>query len=84
MQIEFTDAAYEDYLFWKRRDPKKFERISALCQAIVQNPFDGIGKPEPLLFDLHGCWSRRIDKTHRLVYRVEKDTITVFACRHHY
>lgn len=84
MHLEFTHAAYKDYLYWKWHDPKKFGRIRKLCTAVLQKPFQGIGKPEPLLFDLQGCWSRRIDKTHRLVYQVKEDGIVVISCRYHY
>ena len=84
MQIQFTDPAYKDYLFWKRRDPKKYERIGKLCKSLLEKPFEGIGKPEPLLYDLSGCWSRRIDKAHRLVYQVQDNKITVISCRYHY
>lgn len=84
MSIEFTDAAYKDYLYWKRTDAKKFERIRKLCVAVLERPFEGMGKPEPLLYDLQGCWSRRIDRVHRLVYRVTKRKITVISCRYHY
>ena len=84
MEIEFTKAAHADYLWWKRRDPEKYERIRKLCQDIVRDPFEGIGKPEPLKFDLQGCWSRRIDRTHRLVYQVQRRKIIIVSCRYHY
>lgn len=84
MSIAFTAAAYKDYLYWKRHDRKKYERINTLCKAILEKPHEGIGKPEPLLYDLHGYWSRRIDRTHRLVYKVTKGHIVVISCRFHY
>lgn len=84
MDIAFTDAACKDYLYWKRRDRKKYDRINVLCKAILEKPHEGIGKPEPLLYDLQGCWSRRIDKTHRLVYKVMKEKTIVISCRFHY
>ncbi|MBI2117941.1 Txe/YoeB family addiction module toxin [Candidatus Peregrinibacteria bacterium] len=84
MSIVFTDAAYKDYLHWKRHDRKKYERINTLCKAILQKPREGIGKPEPLLYDLQGYWSRRIDRTHRLVYKVKRGEILVISCRFHY
>lgn len=84
MRIEFTDAAYRDYLYWKRTDKRKYERISKLCKAILEKPQEGIGKPEPLLYELRGCWSRRIDKTNRLVYQVHKERIVIISCRYHY
>jgi toxin YoeB len=84
MELHFTESAYKDYLWWKKNDPKKVERIEKLCKDIQERPFDGIGKPEPLKFGLQGCWSRRIDKANRLVYSVERKEITVISCRYHY
>ncbi len=84
MEIEFTKSAYRDYRWWKKNDPKKIMRIEALCRDISKRPFEGIGKPEPLKFDLQGWWSRRIDKANRLVYSVDDDTVTVLSCRYHY
>ncbi|MFH0770432.1 MAG: Txe/YoeB family addiction module toxin [Candidatus Peregrinibacteria bacterium] len=84
MTVEFTASAYRDYLYWKTHNQRILERIHTLCKAIAEKPFDGIGKPEPLLYDLQGCWSRRIDHIHRLVYRIERKRIVVIACRYHY
>lgn len=84
MDIHFTQSAYVDYQYWKRHAPRIARRIDQLCKDILQKPFEGIGKPEPLKFDLQGCWSRRIDRTHRLVYRIEDDIVIVISCRYHY
>ena len=84
MDIEFTESAHEDYLYWQQHDSKKFKRIQALCRAVLKDPCKGIGKPEPLKYDLQGCWSRRIDTTHRLVYKIVKDRIVVLSCKYHY
>lgn len=84
MPIEFTASAYKDYAWWKKHDPKKADRIRALLDDIAIRPFEGIGKPEPLKFDLHGYWSRRIDQSHRLVYSVKRKKIVVISCRFHY
>jgi toxin YoeB len=84
MIIEFTESAYVDYEWWEKNDVKKWKRIQALLKDIQEKPFEGIGKPEPLKFDLQGYWSRRIDKMNRLVYSVSKKTITVISCRFHY
>lgn len=84
MILEFTDQALEDYQYWKAHDVRKAARIKNLLRNITETPFTGIGKPEPLLFDLQGYWSRRIDREHRLVYKVADDRITVIACRYHY
>ncbi len=84
MEVRFTDAAYKDFQYWKKCDPKKVERIRKLCKDIEKGSFAGIGKPEPLKFDLQGYWSRRIDKVHRLVYRVDEKGILILSCRYHY
>lgn len=84
MEVSFTPSAYKDYLYWKNKDPRKAERIEKLCKDAVLHPLEGIGKPEPLKFDPQGSWSRRIDRTHRLVYQVEDEEIVVISCRYHY
>ncbi|OGJ61110.1 hypothetical protein A3A67_04815 [Candidatus Peribacteria bacterium RIFCSPLOWO2_01_FULL_51_18] len=84
MVVEFTQSAYKDYQWWRNIDPQKAERIRRLCRAIESGPFEGIGKPEPLKFGLQGCWSRRIDKTHRLVYSMQGKKIIILSCRYHY
>lgn len=84
MIIDFTESAHEDYQWWKQHEPKKVERIKSLLRSIADQPFEGIGKPEPLKFDLQGYWSRRIDAMHRLVYSVKGKKILVISCRFHY
>ena len=84
MDVRFTESASKDFRYWKRRELRIAKRIEQLCKAIQCNPFEGIGKPEPLKFDLEKCWSRRIDRIHRLVYRVERNAIIVISCRYHY
>ena len=84
MDVRFTDAAYKDFRYWEKNDPKKVERIRKLCRDIEKHSFEGIGKPEPLKFDLQGYWSRRIDKVHRLVYTVDGKGILIISCRYHY
>ncbi|MBP9850905.1 MAG: Txe/YoeB family addiction module toxin [Candidatus Peribacteraceae bacterium] len=84
MLVEFTESANEDYEWWKENNPKKAERIQTLLEDVKKKPFKGIGKPEPLKFDLQGYWSRRIDKVNRLVYAVEGKKVTVISCRFHY
>ena len=82
--LEFDAAALEDLAWWIQQDKKKALRILRLIQATQQDPFGGIGKPEPLKHELAGCWSKRIDDEHRLVYQVLEDKIRVLACRYHY
>lgn len=82
--IRFTPAAWDDYTYWQGQDKKTLKRINALIEAVTREPFTGIGKPEPLLGNLAGYWSRRIDDMHRLVYAVEDADLDVIACRGHY
>lgn len=84
MKVLFHDNAWEDYLYWKQTNKKILKRINNLIKDIQRHPFEGIGKPESLKFDLSGRWSRRIDREHRLVYRVQGDTIFIQQCRLHY
>ncbi len=84
MNYSFFDRAWDDYLYWQQTDKKILERINLLLKDISRTPFDGLGKPEPLKHHLSGCWSRRIDREHRLVYRVDQDTVYVIQCRFHY
>lgn len=84
--LAWTPQAWEDYLYWQKTDPKTVKRINALLRETLRTPFEGRGKPEPLRFDLAGCWSRRIDHEHRLVYKVDgaAGTVIVLQCRYHY
>jgi toxin YoeB len=84
MKYVFTELSWEDYLFWQKNDKQKVKRINELLKDISRNPFEGIGKPEPLKFKYAGFWSRRIDEEHRLIYRVVDDEIQVAKCRFHY
>ena len=84
MILQFTEQAQEDLKFWKTHDVQKISRIKKLLNNIIETPFKGIGKPEPLMFDLQGYWSRRINREHRLVYTVLDNTVVVIACRYHY
>jgi len=82
--LEFDPAAFEDLAWWVEKDRKQALRVIKLIEAIQRDPFQGIGQPEPLKHDLSGCWSRRINDEHRLVYQVLKDKIRILACRYHY
>jgi toxin YoeB len=84
MNVTFTPTALDDLRYWLKTDKRQAERVLALLEEIRRTPFEGIGKPEPLRFQLAGCWSRRIDREHRLVYQVEEAEIVVIACRYHY
>ncbi len=80
----WTDDAWNDYIYWSTQDKKTLKRINQLLKDIDRNRYDGIGKPEALKHELQGFWSRRIDETNRLVYRIENDSIIILHCRGHY
>lgn len=80
----WTDAAWQDYLYWQTQDKKTLKRINRLIQACQREPFSGIGKPEALLGNLSGFYSRRIDDTHRLVYAADDAQLVIIGCRYHY
>ena len=82
--ICFRDSAWKDYLDWQQTNRKIVQRINLLIKDIQRHPFEGIGKPEPLKFNLTGLWSRHIDEEHRLVYAVKGDDIVIIQCRYHY
>ena len=83
-KIIFSKNAWEDYMFWQAEDKKILKKINALIKDIQSNPYSGIGKPEPLKYDLAGLWSRRIDHEHRLVYQVNENELLIYSCRYHY
>jgi toxin YoeB len=82
--IEFDPSAFDDLTWWAEQDRAQAIRIIRLVRDIQRDPFAGIGKPEPLRHELAGCWSRRIDQEHRLVYQVLPEKIRILACRYHY
>lgn len=82
--IQWDFDAWEDYLYWQGQDKKMLKRINQLVKDICRNPFEGIGKPEPLKGNLTGFWSRRVDEKHRLIYAVEDSAVVVISCRGHY
>ena len=84
MKLIFADEAWEDYLYWQKQDRKMVERINKLIREIQRNPFEGIGKPEPLIHALSGFWSRRITDEHRVVYKVEGNALWIAQLRFHY
>lgn len=84
MKKVFADQAWEDYLYWQGQDKKTLRRINELIKETERNPFEGLGKPEPLKHSLAGYWSRRIDQEHRMVYKVEGDALFLAQLRYHY
>jgi toxin YoeB len=84
LKLIFSDNAWEDYLFWQKTDRKVLGRINTLIRDIKRNPFEGIGKPEPLKHALSGYWSRRINDEHRIVYKISDDAMHIAQLRYHY
>ena len=84
VEVYWTKQAAEDRNYWLQRDRRIAKKIEDLIKAIRLDPFHGIGKPEPLRYDLAGYWSRRIMGAHRLVYRVEGKVLYIAQCRFHY
>ncbi|NLP82742.1 Txe/YoeB family addiction module toxin [Microbacterium sp. CFH 90308] len=84
-KLAWTAEAWEDYVYWQTQDRKTLKRINALIEDILRgDPFEGIGKPEPLKHALAGAWSRRIDESNRLVYVADVQHVTIVQARYHY
>lgn len=84
MKIVFAEKAWEDYLYWQKTDKKKLRRINTLIKEVQRDPFEGMGKPEPLKHALAGYWSRRIDDVNRMVYKISDGSILIAQLRYHY
>ncbi len=84
LEVYWTSTAQQDREYWLKRDRRILSRIDRLIADILEQPFTGIGKPEPLRYEWSGYWSRRITGEHRLIYRVEGAVIYVAQCRFHY
>jgi toxin YoeB len=84
MKITFSKNAWEDYVSWQSEDKRILKKINELIKDIQRTPYEGMGKPEPLKYDLASLWSRRIDREHRLVYQVIETEILIYSCRYHY
>ncbi|QKJ31953.1 Txe/YoeB family addiction module toxin [Mucilaginibacter mali] len=84
MKIIFLDQGWEDYLYWQSTDKSILKKINSLIKEIERTPFEGSGKPEPLRHNLAGWWSRRINLEHRVVYKIDADSIIILQCRYHY
>ncbi len=83
-KVAFELEAFEQLGLWATQDKKVFKKILELIKDIQREPFSGIGKPEPLKYELQGYWSRRISDEHRLIYKVEEDLLTILSCKYHY
>ncbi len=84
MRLAFSEHAWEDYLYWQGADRKTLQRINLLICEIQRAPFEGVGKLEPLKHALAGYWSRRITDEHRIVYKIERDSVLIAQLRFHY
>lgn len=88
MKLAFTPRGWSDYLFWQENEVAILARVNELIRDVTRTPFTGIGKPEPLIGNMRGWWSRRITLEHRLVYRVrgagDEQTLEIASCRFHY
>ncbi len=84
MRLVFADEAWEDYLYWQKTDRRMVERINKLIRETQREPFEGIGKPEPLKHALSGFWSRRITDEHRMVYTMDDGAMLIAQLRYHY
>ncbi len=84
MKIIFSTQSWEEYLFWQKTDQKILKRINTLIKEISRDPFQGKGKPEPLKHALEGYWSRRINEQHRIVHKIEGDSLLIAQARYHY
>jgi len=80
----WSDTSWDDYLYWQKQNKKLLKKINDLIKDIERKPFEGLGKPEPLKNNLSGWWSRRIDNSHRIVYRIENGNLEIAQCREHY
>ena len=84
MKLIFAEKAWGDYFYWQKTDKKLLNRISTLAREMKREPFDGIGKAEPLKHALAGYWSRHINEEHRIVYKISVDSILIAHLRYHY
>ena len=84
MKLIFAEKAWEDYLYWQKTDKRILKRINMLIKEVKREPFAGIGKPEPLKHGFTGYWSRRINKEHRMIYKVVDDELRIAQLRYHY
>ncbi len=84
MNLIWSDISWNDYMLWYETDKQAFKKINVLLKEIKRTPFEGLGKPEPLKYELSGCWSRRITHEHRLVYEVTQNGIFIVSCKYHY
>jgi len=83
-RIVFESSAFAEFNEWAKNDKKIYQKIVNIIKDIDRSPFEGLGKPEPLKYELSGYWSRRINDEHRLVYQVNDSEVIIIACKYHY
>lgn len=84
MRITFSKNSWEDYISWQKEDKNILKKINQLIKEIQRTPYQGLGNPEPLKYELTGFWSRRIDHEHRLVYQIFEHELLIYSCKYHY
>ncbi|MCY4254286.1 MAG: Txe/YoeB family addiction module toxin [Flavobacteriaceae bacterium] len=84
MKYSFNEESWKEYLHWHDTDKKIFKKINDLIKTISRSPYEGIGNPEALKHEYQGYWSRRINREHRLIYKVTETEIVIVKCRFHY
>jgi toxin YoeB len=84
VKLVFSERGWTHYLYWQDTDRAMRRKLNRLIEECLRHPFEGTGKPEPLKGDLAGFWSRRVDREHRLVYRVTREAVEIAQCRYHY
>lgn len=84
MKILFHEKAFDEYLYWQKNDKKTLKRLNNIIKDITRNPYEGLGKPEPLRYALQGYWTRRITLEDRIIYKVENDNLIIISCAKHY
>lgn len=84
MKILFHEKAFDEYLYWQKNDKKTLKRLNNIIKDIKRNPYEGLGKPEPLRYALQGYWSRRITIEDRIIYKVENDNLIIILCAKYY
>jgi len=82
--VQFESKAYKDFIAWSSENKDIFRKITELVKDIDRDSYKGIGKPEPLKYELKGWWSRRITDEHRLIYKIENEVICILSCKGHY
>jgi toxin YoeB len=84
MKKTWYEEAWEDYLYWQTQDKKTLKKLNKIIEDTERNPYEGIGKPEPLKYEWSGSWSRKIDDGNRFIYRIKDGKLEIAQCKEHY